>query len=161
VTGTTGDSYTSTVGTADSVTDSASLTGTTGRSTGRGTSTGGAFASFTPATGSASRDRSTSRALSDSVALTRGVNASTAWGWSTSRALGTSESLAAAAQRSREFLVEQHELQQLAASAVLLSYAGPGGRRVLLADVNPAIIGLPGTTLNGLDDARAAAGGRP
>jgi hypothetical protein len=161
VTGTTGDSYTSTVGTADSVTDSASLTGTTGRSAGRGTSTGGAFASFTPATGSASRDRSTSRALSDSVALTRGVNASTAWGWSTSRALGTSESLAAAAQRSREFLVEQHELQQLAASAVLLSYAGPGGRRVLLADVNPAIIGLPGTTLNGLDDARAAAGGRP
>ena len=164
VTATTGDSYTSTVGTADSVTDSASVTDTAGRSRGRGTSHGGGFAPFGEISGSASRDRSTSRALSDSVALTEGINASTAWGWSTSQAFGTSDSLAAGAQRSREFLVEQHELQQLPASAVLLSYAGPGGRRVVLADANPAIVGLPTATPLTLDEAlarlRSRAGGR-
>ena len=89
------------------------------------------------------------------MALTEGINASTAWGWSTSRALGTSDSLAAGTQRSREFLVEQHELQQLPASAVLLSYAGPGGRRVVLADANPAIVGLPTATPLTLDEALA------
>jgi hypothetical protein len=146
VTATTGDSYTSTVGTADSVTDSASATDTAGHSRGRGSSHGSAFAPFASITGSVSRDRSRSHALSDSVALTAGINASTAWGWSTSRALGTSDSLAAGWQRSREFLVEQHELQQLPASAVLLTYAGPGGRRVVLADANPAIVGLPTAT---------------
>jgi hypothetical protein len=134
------------VGTADSVTDSASATDTAGHSRGRGSSHGSAFAPFASITGSVSRDRSRSHALSDSVALTAGINASTAWGWSTSRALGTSDSLAAGWQRSREFLVEQHELQQLPASAVLLTYAGPGGRRVVLADANPAIVGLPTAT---------------
>jgi hypothetical protein len=167
VTVTTGDSYTSTVGTADSVTDSASVTDTAGRSRGRGTSHGGGFAPFAESTGSVSRDRSTSRAVSDSVALTEGLNANTAWGWSTSQALGTSDSLAAGVQRSREFLVEQHELQQLPASAVLLSYAGPGGRQVVLADANPAIAGLPTATPLTLDEALARlhragrAGGRP
>lgn len=152
VTDTAGDSYTSTVGTADSVTDGASVTDTAGRSRGRGSSHGRAFAPFGEVTGSASRDRSSSRALSDSVSLSRGINASTAWGLSTSRAIGASDSLAGTAQRSREFLVEQHELQQLPTSAVLLSYAGPGGRRVVLADANPAILGLPAATLASLDD---------
>jgi len=160
---TTGDSYTSTVGTADSVTDSVSVTDTAGHSRGRGTSHGSAFAPFAQITGSVSRDRSRSHARSDSVALTAGINASTAWGWSTSRALGASESLAAGTQRSREFLVEQHELQQLPASAVLLSYAGPGGRRVVLADANPAIVGLPTATPLTLDEAlaRLRRGARP
>jgi hypothetical protein len=157
VTQTTGDSYTSTVGTADSVTDSASVTDTAGRSRGRGRSHGRAFAPFGDVTDSVSRDRSTSRALSDSESITEGINSSTAWGWSTSEAIGVNESLASAAQRSREFLVEQHELQQLPQSAVLLTYAGPGGRRVVLADANPAIIGLPTTTSVSLDEARAQA----
>jgi hypothetical protein len=157
VTGTAGDSYTSTVGTADSVTDSQSLTDTAGTSAGRGHSQASSFAPFGDGTTSASRDRNASRARSGSVSITEGINSSTAWGWSTSRALGASDSLARSSQRSREFLVEQHELQQLPDSAVLLTYAGPGGRRVVLADVNPAIVQLPTATLASLDDSR----GRP
>jgi hypothetical protein len=160
VTATFGDSYTSTVGTADSVTDSASVTDTAGRSRGRGTSHAGSFAPLGEVTGSASRDASTSRALSDSVSITEGINSGTSWGWSTSQALGVNESLASGSQRSREFLVEQHELQQLPQSAVLLTYAGPGGRRVVLADANPAIIGLPTTTLLSLDEFLAGARAR-
>jgi hypothetical protein len=147
LTDTAGDSYTSTVGTADSATDSASLTDTAGHSAGRGRSRSSSFAPFGDGTTSASRDRNASRAQSASVSITAGINSSTAWGGSTSRALGANESLASAAQRSREFLVEQHELQQLPHSAVLLTYAGPGGRRVVLADANPAIIRLPTATL--------------
>lgn len=161
VTATTGDSYTTTVGTADSVTDSASVTDTAGRSTGRGRSHGGAFAPFGESTDSVSRDRSAARARSDSVSITEGINSSTAWGWSTSQAIGTNESLARGSQRSREFLVEQHELQQLPQSAVLLTYAGPGGRRVVLADANPAIIGLPTATLAGPDETPGPAGAGP
>jgi hypothetical protein len=154
VTATAGDSYTSTVGTSDSVAGSASVTGTAGRSHGRGTSRGGSFAPFADATSSVSRDRSASRTVSGSVSVTEGISDSTAWGWSTSQAIGTSASLARGAQRSREFLVEQHELQQLPASAVLLTYAGPGGRQVVLADANPAIGGLPGTAAVSLAEAR-------
>jgi hypothetical protein len=35
---------------------------------------------------------------------------------------------------------------------VLLTYAGPGGRRVVLADANPAIIKLPTATLASLEE---------
>jgi hypothetical protein len=158
VTETTGDSYTSTVGTADSEAYSASVTDTAGRSSGRGASRAVAFAPFGDVTESVSRDRSSSRAFSDSVSITEGINSSTSWGWSTSVALGVNESLASAAQRSREFLVEQHELQQLPQSAVLLTYAGPGGRRVVLADANPAISGLPTAAQVSLDEMRARTG---
>jgi hypothetical protein len=152
VTGTTGDSYTSTAGTADSVTGSVSVTDTAGTSAGRGRSRSGSFAPFGDGSTSASQDHSASRARSGSVSITEGINSSTAWGWSTSAALSANESLAGTAQRSRELLVEQHELQQLPASAVLLTYAGPGGRRVVLADANPAIIRLPTATLVSLDE---------
>jgi hypothetical protein len=138
VTVTAGDSYTSTFSAADSVAGSASVTDSAGRSRGRR----GGFAPFA-GPGSASRDRSASRAVAGSLSVTEQISASTAWGASTSRALGASASLAAGAQRSREFLVEQHELQQLPPSAVLLTYAGPGGRQVVLADANPAIGSLP------------------
>jgi hypothetical protein len=104
-------------------------------------------APFADFTGSASRDVSTSTALSDSGSITAGISAGTSWGWSTSRALGASDSLARTTQRSRESLVEQHELQQLPQSAVLLSYPAAGGRRVVLADANPAIMTLPTATL--------------
>jgi hypothetical protein len=123
VTVTGGDAYTSTVGD----TSSDSLTLTAGRSK-RDTS-----APF------ASRDANTSTAVS----VTDGISTGSSWGVSTSRAIGVTDSLARTAQRSREFLVEQHELQQLPQSAVVLCTDG----RVVLADANPAIMALPTATL--------------
>jgi hypothetical protein len=147
ITDTAGGSYTSTVGTADSVADSTSATVTTGRSRGRSRSRRGSPAPFAEFTGSASRDASTSTAVSDSRSITEGINASTSWGWNTSRALGLSTSGARTMQRSRELVIEQHELQHLPQTAVVLCYDGPGGREVILADANPAIMTLPTATL--------------
>jgi hypothetical protein len=147
VTDTIGVSYTSSVGSADSATESDSVTLTGGRSRGRGRSRHGTLAPFADFTGSASRDVSSSTAVSDSGSITAGISAGTSWGWSTSRAVGASDSVARTAQRSRESLVEQHELQQLPQSAVLLCYPAPGGRQVVLADANPAIMTLPTATL--------------
>jgi hypothetical protein len=161
VTDTWGDSYTSTVGTADSVSDSVSLSYSHGRSRGRGQSRHGSFAPFAEVSGSASRDDSFSRALSDARSLTEGVSSGTSWGFSTSRAAGDNESLARTLQRSREFLVEAHQLQQLPPSAVIVSYPGPAGRAVVLADANPGILALPGVTLTGLDEVLGRAAGRP
>jgi hypothetical protein len=157
VTDTAGDSYTSTVGTADSVADTASVSDTAGHSSGRGTARQDAFAPFGRVTGSRSRDSSQSHGTSDSRSITEGISASTAWGISTSTALGTSSSTARTAQRSREFLVEPHELQQLPPSVVIVSYASPEGRRVVLADANPAIIALRTSTLLSLEEAVNAA----
>jgi hypothetical protein len=161
VTDTWGDSYTSTVGTADSVSDSVSLSYSHGRSRGRGRSRHGSFTPFADSTGSASRDDSVSRALSDSRSLTEGISAGTSWGISTSRATGDNHSLARTVQRSREFLVEAHQLQQLPPSAVIMSYPGPAGRCVVLADANPAILALPGVSLLGLDELLGRGPGRP
>ncbi|HEY7013117.1 MAG TPA: hypothetical protein VH480_10195 [Streptosporangiaceae bacterium] len=157
LTDTEGDSYTSTVGTADSVADTASVSDTRGRSSGRGRSRQGSFAPFAPVIGSASRDSSRSRGTSDSRSITAGISASTAWGISTSRAVGASSSAARTVQRSRELLVEPHELQQLPPSAVIVTYAGPDGRQVVLADANPGIIALRTSTLLSLDEAVATA----
>jgi hypothetical protein len=55
--------------------------------------------------------------------------------------------------------VEPHELQQLPPSAVIVTYAAPDGRRVVLADANPGIIALRTSTLLSLEEARAAAAG--
>jgi len=57
-------------------------------------------------------------------------------------------------QRSREFLVEQHELQQLPASAMIITYAAPAGRQVVLADANPGIGGLNAATQLTLEEFR-------
>ena len=161
VTDTAGDSYTSTVGTADSVADTASVSDTAGRSTGRGTARQDAFAPFGHVTGSRSRDSSESHGTSDSRSITEGISASTAWGISTSTAVGASSSAARTSQRSREFLVEPHELQQLPPSAVIVTYASPQGRRVVLADANPAIIALRSSTLLSLEETvNATAAGR-
>ena len=69
--------------------------------------------------------------------------------------MSTSE--ARTSQRSREFLVEQHELQQLPTSAVIVTYASPRGRQVMLADANPGIMTLRTSTLLSLDEAIEAA----
>ena len=145
VTDTVGSSYTSTVGTADSITESDSITRTAGRS--RGRSRPGAFVPMADFTGSASRDLSSSAAVCDSRSITAGISAGTSWGWNTSRAVGATDSAALTAQRSRELLVESHELQQLPQSAVLICYPASEGRRVVLADANPAIMALPTATL--------------
>ena len=138
VTDTPGGSYTSTVGdsasTAASTSDNASTSDGSGHSRADG-------AGFMPFGGGRSRSAQsgTSHGTSESVSLTSGISTSTAWGVSTSRATGDSESLARSLQRSRELLVEPSELQRLPATAMIVSYAAPGGRRVLLADANPAI----------------------
>ena len=156
VTDTIGDSYTSTVGTADSVSTSTSTSESTGRSRGRGRSGESGSAPFGPSNWTRSRDQNSSTGTSDSESITEGINVSSAWGISTSRAIGSNESLARTTQRSREFLVEQHELQQLPPSAVIISSASRGGRRIVMADANPGIIGLPTATLLTLDEARNA-----
>jgi len=151
VTDTAGDSYTSTVGDSGSVTDSESVTDTRGGGTAR--SSPDPLAPLRPATGSRSRESSRSRATSDSRSITEGISSSTAWGISTSQAVADSATAARTAQRSREFLVEPHELQQLPPSAVIVTYAAPDGRRVVLADANPGIIALGNSTLLSLEEA--------
>ena len=160
VTGTSGWSYTSTVGTADSASVSASTSQTTGRSRGRGHTRAGA-APFGARTGSGSREDSASSGTSDTESITEGISASTSWGLSTSTAIGANESLAKTTQRSREFLVEPHQLQQLPPSAVIVSYASPRGRQVVLADANPAILALPTVAALGLDEAEQAQAAGP
>jgi hypothetical protein len=119
------------------VADSRSVTWTAGRSRGRGRTRQGLFAPFAEASGSASRDASNSVAVSDSRSITEGISAGTSWGLSTSRAVGATGSLAGTVQRSRELLIEQHELQHLPQTAVVICQRGPAGRQVTLADANP------------------------
>ena len=153
---TSGDSYTSTLGTSQSRSESSSVSQTTGRSRGLGAASS-SFVPLDPGTASRSQDRSESSGFSESDSLTTGISASTAWGISTSRAVTASDSQARTVQRSREFLIEPHELQQLPPSAMIVTYSGPAGRRVLVADANPGIFGLPTATLRPLAEARRAA----
>ncbi len=154
VTDTRGDSYTSTVGTSDSLAQTSSVTDTSGRSRGRGASRDSSFLPLSHETSSRSSDFSHSTGYTESEAITEGISESTAWGVSTSRAVGDSESQARTVQRSREFVVEQHELQQLPPSAMLVTYSAPGGRQVVAVDANPAIMSLPTATLASLEEAR-------
>lgn len=146
VTGTWAGSYTSTVGTSSSVSASRAATRTAGRSRGRGRNRTDNLAFFGGFTGSSSRDASYSVAGSESVSLTEGISGGTSWGRSTSRAVGENAALGRSVQRSRELLVEPHELQCLPQSAVIVSYPGPSGRNVVLADANPGIMSLAGVT---------------
>ena len=153
VTDTTSSAYTSTTGSADSTSASWSESEGLSRSTGHGHS--GSL--LLPSQTSVSRSVQTgdSQNTSESESVSTSVSTSTAWGMTTSKAAGDSESLARAMQRSREFLVEQHELQQLPASAMIITYAGPAGRQVVMADTNPGIGGLGGTTALTLEEYRS------
>jgi hypothetical protein len=153
VTDTTASSYTSTTGSASSLAESWSVTEGTTRSTGRGRTGQGVLP--LPAGVSRNAQTSDSRSTGESKSVSTGISASTAWGMTTSKATGDSESLALALQRSREFLIEQHELQQLPASAMIVTYAGPGGRQVILADANPGIGGLAAATPQTLEEFRS------
>lgn len=152
VTDTAGQAYTSTVGRASSVSVSVTSSVSSGRSAGRGRNRTG-FGAFTAPAVSVHGERSSSAGVSDALSSTGGINEATAWGAQTAQAIGVSNSLARSRQRSREFLVEPHELQQLPASAIIVSYASAAGRRVVLADANPGIGGLPSATLRGRDEA--------
>jgi hypothetical protein len=153
VTDTTAASYTSTAGATSSLAASWSASEAATRSTGRGRTGQGVL----PLPGNVSRNAQTSDSVStgESESVSTGISTSTAWGRTTSRATGDSDSLAFALQRSREFLIEQHELQQLPASAMIVTYAGPGGRQVVLADANPGISGLGAATLLTLEEFRS------
>ena len=152
LTDTAGDAYTSTVGSASSVALSTSSSQGSGRSGGRGQSWAG-MSPFAPRTTSSHGETSYSAGVSDSASITEGITTGTAWGRQTARAAGITSSAGRTAQRSREFLVEQHALQQLPPSAVIVSYASAAGRRVVLADANPGILGLPTATLRTRDEA--------
>ncbi len=158
VTDTTASAYTSTTGSANSAATSWSASEGSSRSAGHGRSDGGSL--LLPARASFSRNVQTSdsRSIGESESVSAGISTSTAWGMTTSKATGDSESLALAMQRSREFLVEQHELQQLPASAMIITYAGPAGRRVVMADANPGIGGLSAATRLTLEEFRGMPG---
>ena len=160
VTDTTGNAYTSTTGSVSSSATSWSQSEGVSRSTGHGSSDGSLLL---PSRASFSRSVQTSdsRSISESESVSTGVSTSTAWGLTTSKATGDSESLALALQRSREFLVEQHELQQLPASAMIVTYAGPAGRQVVMADANPGIGGLNSATQLTLEEFRGVPAARP
>ena len=154
VTDTTGSAYTSTTGSVSSTATSWSESEGRSRSAGHGSSDGSLLL---PSRASFSRSVQTgdSQSSSESESVSASVSTSTAWGMTTSKATGDSNSLALALQRSREFLVEQHELQQLPASAMIVTYAGPAGRPVVLADTNPGIGGLGAATRLTLEEFRS------
>jgi hypothetical protein len=149
-------SYTSTVGTADSVAVSASASQGLGHGRGHGQSWTG-LGAFAPRTASGHQESNWSEGVSESLSWTGSSNTATAWGLQTARAVAASTSAARTSQRSREFLVEQHELQQLPPTAMIVSYASAAGRRVVFADANPGIATLPAATLASLDEARSGA----
>jgi hypothetical protein len=57
--------------------------------------------------------------------------------------------------------VEPSELQRLPVTAMIVSYGAGAGRRVLLADANPAIGALPVTTLAPLEAPDVPPAGHP
>ncbi|MFI6501994.1 hypothetical protein [Nonomuraea typhae] len=84
--------------------------------------------------------------------LVEDITESTEWG-RTATKIGETERVL---QRSREFLVEPHQLQQLPTTSVIVTDATAEGRRVRLADANPAILTFPKTTLGELEEVRDA-----
>ncbi|MDF5751775.1 hypothetical protein [Spongiactinospora sp. TRM90649] len=86
--------------------------------------------------------------------LREDITESTEWGRAASKAIGGETERVL--QRSREFLVEPHQLQQLPTTSVIVTDATAGGRRVRLADANPAILTFPRTTLGELEEVKEA-----
>jgi hypothetical protein len=160
VSDTVGESYTSTVSMAGSVTATASASENEGHSEGSGRSFESSLMPLRACAQSRSKDVSHSRGTAASAAVTEGITTSTAWGVNTSRAAAASESMSRTSARSRELLVEPHELQHLPPSAMIVVTAAGGRRRVVLADANPALVALPTATMLGMDEAKAAPPGQ-
>ncbi|MET9064927.1 hypothetical protein ACWDR1_10965 [Streptosporangium sandarakinum] len=85
--------------------------------------------------------------------LKEDITSSTEWGRRATEAMGETERVL---HRSREFLVEPHELQQLPTTSVIVTDATAHGRRVRLADANPAILTFPKTTLGEFEEIKEA-----
>jgi hypothetical protein len=81
------------------------------------------------------------RSVGETTASRYTGTADTVWAKATVEAADGDKSLAI--RRSRELVVDQHELQRLPPSAMIISYPG---RQVVLADANPGIGGLPAAT---------------
>jgi hypothetical protein len=156
VTDTVGGSYVSTIGTATSSSVSTGTNASSGRHRGRGRSHESNLMPFGHGAHTRSEDTSYAHGTSSGESVTGAVSESTAWGVNTARAFGANSSSARRSQRSREFIVEQHELQHLPPSSVIITYTGKRGRRVVMADTNPAILTLPTATMLDLDEARIA-----
>ena len=90
---------------------------------------------------SAGSGDSTSDSFGTSKNFSRGLSVSTAWGDNTSRAVGDTTGESRTLQRSKENLVEIHELQTLPQTAFVLVDMNTGGAepRILLGDANPGI----------------------
>ena len=93
--------------------------------------------------------------ISESEPVSAAIRTSTGWGMATAKAMADSETLTQARPRSREFPADPDELRQLPASAMIVSYAAPGGRQLVLADANPGIGGLSAATRLTLEEFRA------
>ncbi|GAA3134735.1 hypothetical protein [Streptosporangium carneum] len=86
--------------------------------------------------------------------LKEDITFSTEWGRRATKAMGGETERVL--HRSREFLVEPHQLQQLPTTSVIVTDATAEGRRVRLADANPAILTFPKTTLGEFDEIKEA-----
>jgi len=96
--------------------------------------------------------------LDDRDAVSAEIRTSTGWGMATAKATADGDSLARALERSREILAGPDEIRQLPVSAMIVSYPGPDGRQLVLADVNPGIGGLAAATGLTLAEAPGPAG---
>lgn len=123
ITDTTGDSYSKTVGTSETMGEN------------WGTSSSQGFSS-------------TSQGFSRSLTFSE----STTWGKNTSRAVGQNTSAGRTLQRSRENLVEPHELQALPPTAFIYARSDGAQRTALLGDANPLIATNPKATALTVDD---------
>jgi hypothetical protein len=141
VTDTTGDSYTETAGTSEATGQSHSTARTRSRGQSRTTSA-------QPFAGSSTTSSGASRTETFGESFTRTVSESTAIGRSTSRALGATIGSSKSTSRSREFLLEPHQLQHLPQTAMVAvrGSQGSGRREIRFTDVNPAIAALPDVT---------------
>ncbi|MCW2886818.1 MAG: hypothetical protein JWL58_3680 [Streptosporangiaceae bacterium] len=75
----------------------------------------------------------------DGAALLDGITTVTPWGHSVAAGLGPPDER----QRSREFRVERHQMQELPPTAMVFTHATSNGRRIQLVDANPGIMTLP------------------
>jgi len=146
-------SYTSTSGRTDSVSASRSVSESVSASASTGRSRDGSVLPLSRSGESRGSQASQTHSTGESDSVSAGLSISTAWGSTTSWTGTSSESAGLTVQRSRELLVEPHEMQQLPVSAMIVSYAGPEGREVTLADVNPGLAALGSSTMLSLAEA--------
>jgi hypothetical protein len=151
-------SITDTSGTSYGVTDGTNSSSSWGSSdnfsSSDNTNLGGGVVAPSPQGGS----KGSSDSFGTSKNFSTGISVSTNWGENTSRAIGDTTGESRTLQRSRENLVEIHELQQLPKTAfILVEMTGEGDApRVVLGDANPAIHLLPDAAPEAVGSPRAS-----